>query len=321
MDHPEAQAHKVHQRPTPLVGGLAIIPPAVVGLLPGVAGACGRLGKEPWAIILAASASFLIGLCDDRRHIPATKRLALSGLVFTSAIALCPNLVVNAVTINYFSWSANLGALALPFTVICLLALQNAVNMADGRNGLVTGITIIWLLALLSYGTHPSNLAVTTMLCAMVVVWIANLNGHLFLGDAGSYGIGTFIGLVMIWLHHSDVGMHTTQVVTLLLIPVLDMLRLIVWRMLHGRHPFSADKSHLHHYLNQAMGWRRGRLVYYALVALPIVAMRAGLLPGLFSAALGGALYAATILLIVPLRGEGDAAAHAALPPEPARRD
>ncbi len=297
VDHPGAQTHKAHNHPTPLVGGLASLPPTLAALLYSVDLPYARLASELWAIILATSAAFVIGLCDDRRHIPATLRLGLSSLAFAGAIALCPGLIVSAVTINYLGWSASLGAFAMPFTVLCLVGFQNAVNMADGRNGLVTGVSIIWLVTLLSFGAHPSNLAVAVMLCAMVVVWIENLKGHLFLGDAGSYGIGAFIGLVIIWFHHTNTAMHTTAAVTLLLIPVLDMLRLFVWRLLQRKHPFSADHSHLHHYLDRALGWNRGRLVYYALVALPIFALRTGLLPGLFCVVLGGTLYTLTILL------------------------
>lgn len=310
VDHPGAQAHKAHSRPTPLVGGLALIPPTIATLLPGTGGLYAGTVSELWAIALATGGSFLIGLCDDRRHIPAAKRLALSAAVFAAAMILCPSLIVSAVTINYFGWKIALGWLAAPFTLICLLAFQNAVNMADGRNGLVTGIAIIWLAALLTYGPHPSNLAILSMLCAMLVVWIANLNGRLFLGDAGSYGIGAFIGLVVIWHHHSNVGMHTTQVVTLLLIPVLDMARLFAFRLMTGRHPFSPDHSHLHHYLDGALGWKRGRLIYYAIVGLPIIALRANLLPGIFCVGLGVALYAITLVTCSSRLAERSGALH-----------
>lgn len=299
MDHPKAQAHKAHDTPTPLVGGLAAIPPAIMALTPWALPAVWRGAPELWAIAAATCISFVIGLSDDRRHIPAVKRLIMSGLTFGAAIFMAPSLVVSAITVNYYGWVYPLGWMAVPFTLICLLAFQNAVNMADGRNGLVTGLSIIWVITLLSYGPHPADLALAVLLAGMVVVWIANLKGRLFLGDAGSYGLGALIGLLVIWYHHSNVGMQTTQVVTILLIPVLDMIRLFMQRLRQGQHPFSADHSHLHHYLDAALGWSWGRLVYYCLVALPIVALRTELLPGLHCIAFGAALYAITLAVSV----------------------
>jgi UDP-GlcNAc:undecaprenyl-phosphate GlcNAc-1-phosphate transferase len=146
--------------------------------------------------------------------------------------------------------------------------------MTDGRNGLVAGVTIIWLLSLLSYGWDPLTLAIISLIIGLVIALGANLSGRLFLGDSGTYGIGAFVGLATIWIHQSNIGLYTIDVVIMFIIPVLDMARLFVLRIFHGRHPFSADHNHLHHYLDRSMGWAHGRQVYYALVAAPILAAR-----------------------------------------------
>ena len=125
-------------------------------------------------------------------------------------------------------------------------------------------------MALLSYGWHPLTLAIASLTIGLFIALGANLGGRLFLGDAGTYGIGAFVGLATIWIHRSNIGLHTIDVVIMFMIPVLDMARLFLSRILAGRHPFSADHEHLHHYLDKSLGWMVGRKVYYALVALPI---------------------------------------------------
>ncbi len=53
------------------------------------------------------------------------------------------------------------------------------------------------------------------------------------------------------------------------LIPVVDCLRLILWRAMQGRSPFSGDRDHLHHHLERLMPWPAGLAVYLALIAVP----------------------------------------------------
>jgi len=244
----------------------------------------------------AVFVTFLIGYCDDRRHIHAWKRLLLCGLVFAMALYFAPVFVVPALNFQTLGLEVDLGLLAVPFTILCLLALQNAVNMADGRNGLVTGMTVIWIAALLSYSNHFAMIYLTPFLAALALVLAANLRGRLFLGDAGTYAIGAFMGLMIIWLHRVNVGLHTMDVVTIVLVPVADMIRLFVTRLARGGHPFAAGSDHLHHILCDTWGWKRGRLIYWAMVAMPIATMRTQAAPGWQSVCLGLVLYAAVLV-------------------------
>lgn len=297
VDHPGAQDHKKHAHATPLVGGLACIPPAVVALFVGVAAGDlqGHDIPATWAMAVATALSFLVGLFDDRDHIPALRRLLICGSMFLCALLIRPEFIVSALSIETIGLKLELGLLAVPFSVLCLLAFQNAVNMADGRNGLVAGLSIIWLLALLSYGPHPSNLAVLSLVVGLVAVLHANMQGRLFLGDAGTYGLGAFIGLTTIWIHRSNIGLHTLDVAVILSVPVLDMVRLFIFRIANGVSPFAGDHGHLHHYICDAFGWKIGRFVYYTIVAVPIAAMRLNLISGLAALIAVGALYLAAL--------------------------
>ncbi len=298
VDHPGAQDHKVHGAPTPLIGGLAALPPAITILLLQFfqEGILSTHAAPFLALALASLASLVVGFLDDRRHIRAIIRLIASSCVFCVAILISPEFIVSALDFQGISFKIELGLLAIPFSVFCLLAFQNAVNMADGRNGLVAGIAIIWLLTLLSYGWHPLTLAIASLVSSMLIVLGANLGGRLFLGDGGSYGIGAFVGLATIWVHRSNIGMHTIDVVIMFLVPALDMFRLFIFRIFEGRNPFSADHCHLHHYLDRSVGWMLGRKIYYAIVAIPIFFLRLELLEPLYILVLGAAGYSACLV-------------------------
>lgn len=299
VDHPGAQEHKSHAAPTPLVGGLVALPPAIAILLLQFyqEGMSSTHGASYLALAFATFSSLIVGFFDDRRHIPALFRLIICSGIFGVAISIRPEFVVSALDIQGISLKIELGLLAIPFSVFCLLAFQNAVNMADGRNGLVGGVAIIWLLSLLSYGWHPLTLAIVSLTIGLFIALGANLGGRLFLGDAGTYGIGAFVGLATIWVHRSNIGLHTIDVVIMFMIPVLDMARLFIFRIFQGRHPFSADHNHLHHYLDRSIGWTYGRNIYYVLVASPILFSRLQLADPLVALFVGFALYLATIVV------------------------
>lgn len=276
MDHPGAQDHKKHVKPTPLVGGLAAIPPAMGALLYVYSTSLGSdvQIEAVSALFLAGLGSMLVGLFDDRQHIPALTRLFLCTLIFLLAIAIDPEFSVTTLDIQGLEFSLQLGVLTVPFTVLCLLAFQNAVNMADGRNGLVTGLALIWLVTLLSYKPGMLILPLLALTLGMLLVTAANIGGRLFLGDAGTYGLGAIIGLSTIWVHRQNIGLHTIDVAIMFFVPICDMLRLILFRILEGRHPFSADHHHLHHYLDRSIGWMLGRKIYLASVGMPILLSR-----------------------------------------------
>ena len=298
IDHPGAQEHKSHAAPTPLAGGLVALPPAIAILLLQFyqEGMSSTHSASYLALAFATLSSFIVGFFDDRRHIPALFRLIICSGIFGVAISIRPEFVVSALDLQGLGLKVELGLLAIPFSVFCLLVFQNAVNMADGRNGLVAGLAIIWLMALLSYGWHPLTLAIASLTIGLFIALGANLGGRLFLGDAGTYGIGAFVGLATIWIHRSNIGLHTIDVVIMFMIPVLDMARLFVFRIFQGRHPFSADHNHLHHYLDRTIGWTYGRKIYYSLVACPIIFSRLQLIDPLIVLLLGFALYFLTIV-------------------------
>lgn len=293
MDHPGAQNHKKHVKSTPLVGGLAAIPPAMVMLIYIYSAnvVSNSQAAAVFALLLAGIGSMLVGFFDDRRHIPALIRLFLCALIFLLAIAIDPEFLVTTLDIQGLQFGLQLGVLAVPFTMLCLLAFQNAVNMADGRNGLVTGLALIWLVTLLSYNLGAFSLPLITLALGMLLVTGANIGGRLFLGDAGTYGIGAIIGLSAIWLHRQNVGLHTIDVAIMFLFPVCDMLRLILLRILQGRHPFSADHHHLHHYLDASIGWMWGRKAYLAGAGIPILISRLEITDPIFSLILSIVIY------------------------------
>jgi UDP-GlcNAc:undecaprenyl-phosphate GlcNAc-1-phosphate transferase len=268
MDEPDGE-RKRHAQPTPQVGGLAVGVP--VALFAAALAVTTDFAPLYSAVAAVATALLTLGIVDDRRQIRPAFRLSISFLICLGAFLAVPGLQI--AFLKFTGGGAALyldGFWVLVFSLLCLVGLQNAINMADGKNGLVLGLSLIWSGLLWLHAPEHIRPLIELLFIALGITFSFNLAGKLFLGDGGSYMLGVLIGLLAIYCYMVGVPRVSADTVMLwFLVPVLDCLRLIVSRLRQGRSPFSSDLNHLHHILAELMPWRFGLVVYLALVAVP----------------------------------------------------
>ena len=272
LDKPDG-ARKLHARPTPLVGGFAVAGAAIAGAMLALSQAH---NTGPLWLALAVGAMFIVGVIDDRRHLPPLFRLAIALVVLGSVAAIAPDFQLSVLRFSWMSSAFVLGgAFGLGFTILCLVGLLNAINLADGKNGIVTGMGIVWTIVLAVHAPPALWPVLLATGAALAVTWGFNMAGKLFLGDGGSYALSALFGLLAILVYNSPgagapaAAMFADDVALLFAIPVFDTFRLMAARVAAGRSPFHADRDHLHHHVYARIGWPRGLGVYLALVALP----------------------------------------------------
>ena len=251
-------------------------------------------------IVIGTLAISLIGLIDDRHNLRATVRFALTLSIFAIALLIEPRKIIDRVRITGMGSSFSVPlpvAFVFVFTLAIHVGFINSVNMADGKNGLVIGLCLIWLLLLLSVGPAGLIIVVLPLIQCLAVLLIYNLRSKLFLGDGGTYGLSAFLGMVSIYAYNLAEGEVTADRLALIyLIPGADMLRLFFSKIVRGRSPFAGDRNHLHHLLEAQFGWRNGLVVYFSLVSLPVLSalLVPSAAPGLFCCGL--AVYLAMVL-------------------------
>lgn len=261
---------KSHHRPTPLVGGLALL-----------------IGFYPWLLIWAwldpspdaaplipmagcSAALTVLGLIDDRRHLPAALRLLVCFACIALALHSAPLLVLQSISWNYGAGAVTLGRTGIFFTAVSIVALIQAANLADGKNGLLIGMCLAWLFFLGNRLPDGFNPVVLGLVGILIVLLAFNLAGKLFLGDGGSYGLATFIGfLALLTANLPGNRVSSDQIALVFLLPVIDMVRLMIMRIVQRRSPFAGDRDHLHHHLLAAFGWPGGLAIYLMLVVAP----------------------------------------------------
>lgn len=280
LDFPDmAGGRKLHAQVTPLVGGLAVVIACLLAVT-----AMLSLGIDDRAMLIwfaiTVTGMFLTGVMDDRFELRASVRLLVASLLLLAAMVQVPDF-----RLSFLLFAGQDELILLPglwgigFTLLCMVGFLNAVNMADGKNGMVIGQALIWALVLAAR-VPPSMLPLLAAITgALLVLMVFNMQGRLFLGDGGSYGLSAIFGLIAIhaW-NHGFADMRADDVALIFAIPVFDTLRLMVQRVLAGRTPFTPGRDHLHHYLYARWGWPRPLPWVLALVAIPNIG--ALLLPG-----------------------------------------
>lgn len=268
---------KRHAKPTPLMGGLVM----VLVVLPIAAIWTSLYTPEQWSGTIylwlgACGLMALLGLADDRHTLSATLRLVLSLALLASLASYDPAFNIRFLMFENPNLAIGFGALlpAVIFTALCSVGLANAVNMADGKNGLVLGLSLAWVLLLALRAPSPLWPLCAIIISALLVLLAFNLSGRIFLGDGGSYGFATCIALLAILIYNQE-GTHAGRLVSaeelmlLFSVPVADSLRLVVSRLASGRSPMEGGRDHLHHYLQDRFGWPGGLLIYYMAALLP----------------------------------------------------
>lgn len=259
---------KVHRKPVPRLGGLIFMPAAVVGLF--VASWVNDLlgGKEyvfgvsTIAMTLGGLSIYLIGFIDDRIGMKASHKF----IIQTVAAFILPfcNLVITDLN-GIFGFHKIPFIVGYLLTVLAILTIVNAINLIDGIDGLSSGLCILILAAYTMFmkEAHAICSLNAAIVGSLIVFWCFNVfgkvGGHkIFMGDAGSLFLGYVcaymsIKIMMPPIAPENCGEKQMLIsITLLLIPVLDVIRVALQRRFTGRGIFVPDKTHIHHILMNA---------------------------------------------------------------------
>ena len=150
--------------------------------------------------------------------------------------------------------------MALPFTVLWMVGVINAMNLIDGLDGLAGGVAFFavatnFLLALFR-GDVLLCLAMAALAGAVLGFLVFNFNpASIFMGDTGSMFLGFVLAAVSLKTS-SKSGTAVAMLVPIISLglPIMDTLLAMTRRMLLGRPMFSADKEHIHHRLMSRLG-------------------------------------------------------------------
>jgi UDP-GlcNAc:undecaprenyl-phosphate GlcNAc-1-phosphate transferase len=246
MDFPTDR--KVHCDPIPRIGGVVMAFGAFVSIF-------------IWApstefvrgILIGSGILVVFGFVDDVKSIGFKSKfvgqiLAALVVILYGEIKIESLSVFTPAGFSFPDW------FAIPFTVIIIVAVTNAINLSDGLDGLAGGITLLTFLCIgfLSYLGQFQTIEVISIAMVGAIFGLLRYNTHpatVFMGDAGSQLLG-FIAITLS-LALTRKSSHISIILTLFMmgIPIIDTLCVVVQRIFKGQSPFVADNNHIHHKL------------------------------------------------------------------------
>jgi len=269
LDHPGAR--KVHTAPIPRIGGIAM----AIGAFVAAAIAIDLQPQDRWFLI-AAAVLVAFGASDDRFDLDYRVKF-IGQLLAVGIVVLAGDVQIRAITLDDRVMLP--GWISMPLTILFLVGITNAINLADGLDGLAGGTTFLCLcaVALLSgFGDHNASTALCLAFAGAILGFLRynTYPATVFMGDAGSQLLGFTIGVLSVRATQSFSSQLSAAIPILLLaIPILDTLSVMVQRIGEGRSPFSADRNHIHHkLLTLGFSHHEAVMVIYALQAALFVA-------------------------------------------------
>jgi len=291
VDQPDG-VKKLHKKPTPLLGGLAIFLSFNLVMLFYSWYRNDLIGdtiilKNIFGIFLGSCFLAVGGYLDDKYNLKPRYQI-LWPIAAVMSVIVC-GIGIDSMTnpfgqgmvsLNNFDWNLfwyqgfpyKITLFADLFTFVWLMGMMYTTKFLDGLDGLVSGITTIGAFVLfflsLSREVAQPETALLAIILAGVTLGFLIFNFHparIFLGEGGSLFMGFMLGSLAII---SGGKIATTLLV--MGIPVLDLVWTIVRRLWAGRNPFKfSDKKHLHfRILDLGIGQRKTVLIYYALASV-----------------------------------------------------
>ncbi len=277
VDVPDAR--KVHQRPIPRVGGLAIAIAAMAAAIPVLiifrsSEMVSHLIRTPMASLIAASIMLLaLGFVDDLVNVPA--KLKLVGLLLIAYLFAAYGAHIPLHDIPqpagwhipalflHVSWAA------LPLTMLWLIAVPVSLNFTDGLDGLAGGISGAAALVIAITAAVLGEVSIAILMLALAgsitAFLIFNFNpARVFMGDGGSLFIGFVIAAGTVTLADKTHNLEGILIPAIALcVPLLDTVATLLRRgILHRRSLFAAERGHIHHRLLD-LGLSHRHAVYF----------------------------------------------------------
>ena len=266
-------SRKVHTTPVPRLGGLSFFPVILMSMAlvmgfrlylwsSDVSSLSLGMLHEYLFLFVGMTLLYLVGVCDDLVgvgyrykfvvQVVSALLLVLSGNWFDSLGGLFGIYTVPAL-------------LGVPVTVFAVVYVTNAINLIDGIDGLASGLCCIALSVLsVVFSTQSQYIYALLALCTLGVLvpfWCYNVYGNakrghkLFMGDAGSLTLGYVISFLIIHLCVSNGASpdrsnpYLVIAFSTVLVPLLDVIRVVLHRLREHKNPFLPDKNHFHHKL------------------------------------------------------------------------
>lgn len=265
LDIPKDE-RKIHSKPMPYLGGLAIYAAVMIGMIIFL-----PMDKQNISIMAGATIMIIVGVYDDINDMPA--KIKFLAQIVAAFVVVYYGGVKIAYLSNPFSdigLTPFTDIIAIPLTMFWIVGITNTINVIDGLDGLASGVTTIAAATLLFTAAlkgFTSIMIMCTLIAGASLGFLPfNFNpAKIFMGDTGALFLGYILAVT------SVLGMMKSVAVVALVIPIFalgfpifDTAFAIFRRLVNKKPIMEADKGHLHHrLLDKGLSQRQTVLILY----------------------------------------------------------
>lgn len=214
-----------------------------------------------------SSIFFLLGIYDDKFNLIADKKLFYYFFITCIFLTANESLLIKNVNFSFVEKNISLGKFSYFFTAFAILLFINSLNMFDGIN-LQSGLYIVFFLIILFFKFNY-NLIFLSLIIILFFFLSLNNKSKIFMGESGISFIGFLLSYFSILSFNNKLINYADEIFLIMSIPGFDLLRLSLTRLISHKHPFSADKNHIHHKLLKKYNEKMTILIVMTLVVLP----------------------------------------------------
>jgi len=240
---------KVHKKPMPRIGGLAIFFAFLLGYM-----LYGTISTQMLSVLIGGFIIIVTGIIDDINPMKA-KHKFICQIIAAAIVVFYGKLYFNNITLLGYTFVFPT-LLNMIFSTIFIVAIVNAINLIDGLDGLASGISSIYFLTIAILGFILNKLGGLDVILSLIM--FGSTMGFLahnfppakiFMGDTGSMFLGFMIAVISLLGY--KVATITSLIIPILIlfIPIFDTILAIVRRTLKKESIGTPDKEHLHHQL------------------------------------------------------------------------
>ena len=211
-----------------------------------------------YSILIPLSILFLIGLYDDIYNIGFKLKFIFQ--IIVAKIIIDNGFIIDNLHGVFGIFEIN-RIIAQVITMFIIISIINAINFIDGIDGLAISVIVLFIISFEFFALSNTDfhyLSIMILACLTPLYYFNfRKKNKVFLGDSGSYLLGGITSLYVLnilshdYIIKPEFDIHKIMFVfTILIYPIIDIIRIFIIRIYRGKSPFIADKNHIHHHLN-----------------------------------------------------------------------
>lgn len=264
-------ARRIHKKPIPLLGGLAIYIAFIITLILKK----GVLENSEIGIIGGATIIVAGGIIDDMKELKPMAKLCFQVAGAFCLIASGVNITVLTNPFDSINGLVHISWFYIPITLFWVVGITNALNLIDGLDGLAAGVALISTITIfviaLIHGRNEAAILTSILGGALIGFLPYNFNpASIFMGDTGAQLLGFLLAAIsMEGTIKSATAFAVSVPILALGLPIYDTLFAVIRRKVNGKPMSQGDRGHLHHrLLDMGLSQKQAVIIMYLFSAI-----------------------------------------------------